>query len=120
MVIDHYENEYKWERCVSNYIKKIIVIDDLASKKHECDILINQVYGIKESSYKNLINKSCQLYLGSKYIMIKPEFAALRENLIKIEPIDKIKNIHLFFSSSDEKGLTLKYSKLLFMSVLII
>ena len=45
--------------------------------------------------------------------MTKPEFAALRENLIKLEPIDKIKNIHLFFSSSDEKGLTLKYSKLL-------
>ena len=35
--------------------------------------------------------------------MIKPEFAALRK-FNKTWAIDKIKNIHLFFSSSDEKG----------------
>ena len=33
LVVDHYEIDYKWERCVSNYIKKIIVIDDLGFKK---------------------------------------------------------------------------------------
>lgn len=113
LIIDHYEIDFKWERLVSNYVKKIIVIDDLASKKHECDILINQVYGIKESTYKELVNKSCKLYLGSKYIMIKPEFAALREKFVKINSIEKIKNIHLFFSSNDKNELTLKYSRII-------
>ena len=113
LVVDHYGIDYKWEKLVSNYIKKIIVIDDLASNKHECDILINQVYGIKESSYKQLINKSCKLYLGSDFIMIKPEFASLREKSLNKNSIDKIENIHLFFSSNDKDGLTLKYSKLI-------
>ena len=111
LFVDHYEIDFKWERLVSKYIKKIIVIDDLASNKHECDILINQVYGIRKSAYKKLVNKSCKLYLGSKYIMIKPEFTALREKFVKINSIEKIENIHLFFSSNDKNELILKYSR---------
>ena len=41
--------------------------------------------------------------------MIKPEFAALREKFVKINSIEKIKNIHLFFSSNDKNELILKY-----------
>ena len=59
------------------------------------------------------VNESCKLYLGSKYIMIKPEFAELRKNTVKMDSLEKIENIHLFFSSNDKKALTLKYSKLI-------
>ena len=113
LVIDHYEIDIKWEKKVKQYTKKLLIIDDLANKKHFCDVLINQVFGVKSSSYKNLINDSCKLFLGSEYIMLRPEFQKVRKNLInKVKPFE-VKDIHLFFSSNDKNGLTIKYSNLL-------
>ena len=113
LVIDHYEIDINWEEMLRIYTRKICVIDDLADKKHYCDFLINQVFGIKPSIYENLINSSCQLFLGSEYIMLRPEFAAMRNKALnKFESIE-VKNVHLFFSSNDKNGLTIKYSNLL-------
>ena len=113
LVVDHYEIDINWEKIVKKYTKKLLIIDDLANKKHFSDILINQVFGVKPSSYKDLINDSCKLFLGKKYIMLRPEFLKMRKNLINnIKPFE-VKDIHLFFSSNDKNGLTIKYSKLL-------
>ena len=113
LIIDHYEIDIEWEDMLRIYTRKICVIDDLADKKHYCDFLINQVFGIKSSIYKKLINNSCKLFLGSDYIMLRPEFAGMRnKSLNKFESIE-VKDVHLFFSSNDKNGLTIKYSNLL-------
>ncbi len=113
LVIDHYEIDIDWENMLRKYTSKICVIDDLADKKHTCDFLINPVFGIKPSTYKKLINSSCQLFLGSDYIMLRPEFAEMKnKSLNKFESIE-VKDVHLFFSSNDKNGLTIKYSNLL-------
>ena len=113
LVIDHYEIDINWEKIVKQYTKKLLIIDDLANKKHSCDLLINQVFGVKASAYKDLINDSCKLFLGSEYIMLRPEFLKMRKILINnIKPFE-VEDIHLFFSSNDKNGLTIKYSNLL-------
>ena len=113
LVIDHYEIDINWEEIVKQYTKKLLIIDDLANKKHFCDILINQVFGVKSSSYKDLVNDSCKLFLGSEYIMLRPEFHKVRKKLINKVETFEVKDIHLFFSSNDRNGLTIKYSNLL-------
>lgn len=113
IIVDNYEIDSNWENLLRTKAKKLVVIDDLANKNHNCHILINQVYGSEPSLYKGLINDSCQLFLGSKYIFLRPQFNLLRKNLNKTQNFEKITDIHLFFSSNDKNGLTIKYSKLL-------
>ena len=113
LIIDNYKIDYEWENLLKNHIQRIIIIDDLASNMHSCDILINQVYNIKKNSYKNLVTDKCKLFLGSKYLILKNNFNEIRKNINFKKLDEEITNIHLFFSTSDELGLTIKYSKLL-------
>ena len=42
LVVDNYQLDILWESQMRKYSKKIIAIDDLANRKHDCDILIDQ------------------------------------------------------------------------------
>ena len=113
LFVDHYEIDYKWETKLKKYSKKIVIIDDLANKKHDCNFLINQIYKTKKSSYNNLVPNKCNLLLGSKYLILKSGFLEAREKVKEKVFNAEISDIHIFFSSSDELGLTIKYCKLL-------
>ena len=113
LIVDNYEIDEEWEKLVKTYVKKLVVIDDLANKKHYCDALINQVYGVETSKYRDLVPKNCQLFLGSKYIILRPQFLIERNKLTTKINFSKITDLHIFFSSNDNNGLTIKYSELL-------
>ena len=57
--------------------KRIILIDDLGNQKHSCNIIINQVYKFNKSIYKNKVPEECKLFIGSQFIILKPEFSTL-------------------------------------------
>ena len=52
--MDHYEIDYLWEKEVKGLSKNFIVIDDLANRKHDCDILIDQNLGSNSEDYRKL------------------------------------------------------------------
>jgi UDP-2,4-diacetamido-2,4,6-trideoxy-beta-L-altropyranose hydrolase len=55
-----------------------MVIDDLADRKHQCDILLDQTFGRQQEDYSTLTPKGCKLLLGSQYALLRPEFAKWR------------------------------------------
>ena len=58
LIVDHYNLDIKWEKKLRVYVKKIIVIDDLANRKHDCDLLIDQnFYNNLKNRYNKLIPK---------------------------------------------------------------
>ena len=103
LIIDHYAINYLWENEVKNYIKKIIVIDDLANREHNCDIIIDQnLYDNYQNRYDNLVQDDCKKFLG-------PDYAILREEFFQLQPRvrNDIKNILIFFGGVDSDNLTL-------------
>ena len=52
LIIDHYALDVHFEQMIKNYTKKIVVIDDLADRKHDCHILIDQ-NNTDEKRYEN-------------------------------------------------------------------
>ena len=42
LVIDHYGIDIRWESRMRDFASHIMVIDDLANRKHDCDVLLNQ------------------------------------------------------------------------------
>ena len=41
LVVDHYALDAEWECSVSSGVGKIMVIDDLANRRHECAVLLD-------------------------------------------------------------------------------
>ena len=44
VVLDNYSLGSEWESTVRPFVEKIAVIEDLAGRRHDCDLLIDQNY----------------------------------------------------------------------------
>ena len=79
LVVDHYGLDARWERTLRPWTRKILVIDDLANRPHECDLLLDQNYFVDaETRYAGLIPETSQALLGPRYALLRPEFEAFR------------------------------------------
>jgi UDP-2,4-diacetamido-2,4,6-trideoxy-beta-L-altropyranose hydrolase len=78
LIVDHYALDEQWQKSLKPYYKKIMVIDDLADRKHQCDILLDQTFGRQHDDYVALVPKDCELLLGSQYALLRPEFSKWR------------------------------------------
>jgi len=117
LIVDHYALDYYWERKLRLYSKKIMVIDDLANRNHDCDILLDQNYIHDQYRYDKLLSLDSIKLLGSKYALLRKEFL---ENRRKRE---RVKRVFVFFGGTDFEDLTsiaikvLSRSKLRHLSV---
>ena len=106
IILDCYYLHHFWEKEIFKLTNKIIVIDDLANRKHYCDILIDQNYHLnKFDRYKNLLLKKTKLLLGLKYVILSKE---IRSYKLKVQKLTKVKNVLIFFGGTDIKNLTTK------------
>jgi len=120
LIVDHYALDYKWEEIVKPYVNKIMVIDDLANRKHDCDLLLDQNY-YAQDRYDKLISPASTKLLGPKYALLRKEFSEYKQsNERKNKTIDRV---FVFFGGSDPDNLTatalraLSQSKLNYLSV---
>jgi len=105
LVVDHYGIDINWENIVRPHVKKVLVIDDLANRQHNCDVLLDQNFSSEgERRYSDLVPKTCKLLLGPHYALLKPEYAAYRRKLRKRD--GQIRNVLLFFGGSDLQNMT--------------
>ena len=114
LIIDHYGIDASWESSLRKFVKKIMVIDDLADRRHDCDILLDQNYGRKGSRYNGLIPEHCIQLLGPEYALLRPQFREARENLR--ERGGGVKKILVFMGGADpadETGKVLRALNLL-------
>jgi len=78
LVIDHYALGIQWEQALRPNAKRILVIDDLADRSHDCDLLLDQNLGRNEEDYVDLLMGETIKLIGPKYALLRPEFALLR------------------------------------------
>lgn len=61
-----------------------MVIDDLANRKHDCDLLLDQNFYIDmESRYQELVPHNCKQLLGPQYALLRSEFYEARKKMQK-------------------------------------
>lgn len=100
LVVDSYAIDCEWESMLRPYVKQIMVIDDLANRMHDCDILLDQNYSYNmHNKYDGLVPKTCQKYIGPQYLLLREEFYKAKKHLKK--RYGSIKNILVFFGGSD-------------------
>ncbi|MBL69339.1 MAG: UDP-2,4-diacetamido-2,4,6-trideoxy-beta-L-altropyranose hydrolase [Verrucomicrobiales bacterium] len=105
MVVDHYSIGERWEKLISPYVQNIMVIDDLANRNHDCDILLDQNwFENMEDRYSYLVSKSCKRLLGPEYALLRSEFLEARR---RREPRSGgVERIFVFFGGVDPYNLT--------------
>lgn len=96
LVIDHYAIDERWERKLKSHCRQLLVIDDLADRAHECNVLLDQNLGRAASDYAQLVPLGCRLLVGPTYALLRPEFAAVR--LYSLERRQAPKLQHLFIT----------------------
>ncbi len=107
LIVDHYGLDVKWERALRAYVGSIMVIDDLANRNHDCDVLLDQNYTQDfQTRYNNLVPASCRLLLGPRYALLRDEFFDAVRNIG--ERNGTVKRVLVFFGGSDATGETLK------------
>lgn len=107
LVVDHYGLDARWEGAMRASASKIMVIDDLADRSHDCDILLDQNLTARQNvRYKGLVPKHCTLLLGPKYALLQPDYAHLRSRSAPRE--GPLSRLFVFFGGVDEVGLTQK------------
>lgn len=107
LVVDHYGIGVEWETRLRPHIGQLMVIDDLANRNHDCDLLLDQNYSVDgDRRYGNLVSPQCKVLLGPRYALLKKEFKELRERLGT--RLHELKKILVFFTAGDDQGETLK------------
>lgn len=110
LIVDSYALDISWEKKLRNFTKKIFVIDDLANRKHSCDMLLDQnLFENMESRYKLLTQKNTELLLGPHYAILGKEFSSKRNNITFRS--NNIKKVLISFGGVDEHNFTGKLIK---------
>ncbi len=78
LVVDHYAIDGNWEKILRPNVHKIMVIDDLADRAHDCDLLLDQNLGRTPKDYDGLLGAKTVVILGPEYTLLRPEFLRAR------------------------------------------
>ena len=107
LIVDSYYLSSIWEIKVHKYCK-IMVIDDLANRKHYCDFILDQnFYENLHNRYDPLILKSCKKFLGPRYALLKDDFSVQRKKLKNSKyNTNKHKRCFIFYGGNDFENLT--------------
>lgn len=106
LIVDHYAIDARWEQSLRPLCRKMMVIDDLADRPHDCDLLLDQNLGREVRDYTQLVPEGCAVLVGPYYALLRPEFAALREESLRRRAIPRFKHLLITMGGVDQADAT--------------
>ncbi|SNR90643.1 UDP-2,4-diacetamido-2,4,6-trideoxy-beta-L-altropyranose hydrolase [Pseudomonas segetis] len=106
IIVDHYALDCDWEEKFQPFCQHLMVIDDLADRKHSCDLLLDQNLGRLATDYTALVPEHCTILTGPIYALLRSEFYDLREYSLKRRSQPSLKNIILNMGGVDKDNAT--------------
>ncbi|MFW3616932.1 UDP-2,4-diacetamido-2,4,6-trideoxy-beta-L-altropyranose hydrolase [Billgrantia antri] len=106
LVVDHYALDIRWETALMSYCRRLMVIDDLADRSHQCNLLLDQNLGRHETDYVGMIPQQCTVLAGPRYALLRPEFTALREYSIRRREDPRLRKLLISMGGVDRPNAT--------------
>ena len=122
-MVDHYALDVQWENQVINTLSKskknkpkLFVIDDLADRQHNPDVLLDQnFFGTSLfCRYTKLLPSSAKCLLGPHYALLPVEYSRLGKTSVQS---NSIKRILIYFGGGVPTGLLTKSLQALNLSL---
>lgn len=116
VIFDNYQVHDTLETQWRPLTKKIMVIDDLANRKHDCDVLLDTNVHANNNIYKTLIPERATALIGPTFSLLRTDFKSLRPDT---PPKTIQKRGLIFFGGTDPLGLLPSYYEFLLNNPLI-
>jgi len=105
LIVDHYALDARWERTLRPHCHKLMVIDDLADRPHDCDLLLDQnLVANLDDRYSGKVPTTCCLRLGPTYVLMQPAYRQLRSQALPRS--GPVKRLLIYFGGADAGNLT--------------
>ena len=101
LVVDHYALDTRWERRLRKVARKILAIDDLADRIHDCDALVDQNLQLSPDRYRGLLPDNCRELIGPRHALLRSEFRSVPKR-----KFGSVRRINIFFGGFDVAGVT--------------
>ena len=106
VIVDHYDLSEEWEAQFTQRGIRIMVIDDLPSRRHACEILLDQTLNCTFDDYHDLVPMTCRLALGPKYALLRPEFRKTRQESIALREPRGFSKLLISLGGTDPDNVT--------------
>lgn len=109
LVVDHYGRDAEFEKACRSWAARILVSDDLADRRHDCDFLLDPTFGRKPADYAPLTSLNCRMLLGPGFALLRPQFLAARPAALERRRLPQaIRRILVSLGGTDSSNLTRK------------
>ena len=105
IVTDNYAIGAAWERRARKKATRILAIDDLADRVHDCNLLVDQTLGRYGADYAGLIPAGATCLVGADMALLRPRFAQLRA-VMADRRAGKIRHLLVSLGGSDPANIT--------------
>jgi UDP-2,4-diacetamido-2,4,6-trideoxy-beta-L-altropyranose hydrolase len=106
LIVDHYALDARWESAMHAVAERIMVIDDIADRPHDCDLLLDQNLGRRTEDYGHLVPDGCTILAGPQYALLRPEFATLRPYSLARRAAPRLKRLLITMGGVDKEDAT--------------
>jgi UDP-2,4-diacetamido-2,4,6-trideoxy-beta-L-altropyranose hydrolase len=107
IVVDHYLLDARWHSAARGFASRILVIDDLANRRYDCDLLLDQTFGRPADDYRELVPAGAKVLAGATYALLRPEFARERPGALdRRERGGPVRRILVSMGTADPDGIT--------------
>jgi len=109
LVVDHYGLDAQWERRLRGSCRQLAVLDDLADRDHDCDLLVDP--GAEPDlpeCYAQRVPREAVLFIGPQYAILRTEFDAARTSLAPVARPVQPKQLLVMFGGNDAAGHTME------------
>jgi UDP-2,4-diacetamido-2,4,6-trideoxy-beta-L-altropyranose hydrolase len=106
IVVDHYAIDSRWEAALRPYCEKLMVVDDLADRMHDADLLLDQNLGRQPSDYAGLVPEQCAMLIGPRHALLRAEFPTLRQHSLVGRRVPQLRRLLISMGGVDQPNAT--------------
>jgi UDP-2,4-diacetamido-2,4,6-trideoxy-beta-L-altropyranose hydrolase len=104
VVVDHYRLDARWHRRIREVARYVMVIDDLADRDIDADILLDQNYHEDaKSRYASRILTNCIPMFGPRYALLRPEFVGYEQ--VSVLRSEIVRSVLICFGGVSQVGI---------------
>ncbi len=102
LVVDHYGRDAVFERTCRPWARRVLAIEDLPGRAHDCDLLLDPAVDREPATYPGLV-----AITGAAHALLRPQFADRRaEALTRQAAAESVDRVLVSIGGADGRGAT--------------
>lgn len=104
VIVDHYALGAAWETRLRARASRVLAIDDIANRSHDCDVLLDQNFSLNPAArYAGLTPEGARMCLGPRYALLSESYRSLPARR-KVSP--DVRRVLISFGGADLDDMT--------------